>query len=546
MAFVFRFLLPCAMLVLQPASARMDALWRSCEPLANVTVAAVGGGEHLRTVHGEHQLADCKAQCEADEACHGLHYHAASRRCALATSAAALHRHSVAPAGAQCLRLAERGGPPVYVMLPLDTVTQDGRLKDASGLAYMLDRMKAAHVDGFMVDVWWGLTERKPKEYDFSAYKDLVALAKARGLKMQCVTSFHQCGGNVGDDCDIQLPGFVYGVDGIWYRDAEGDDVKEYISLFADKVKIAGRTPLDMYSDWFEAFAEEFRADVGQTIAEIMVGMGPCGELRYPSYRLDKWRFCGVGAFQAHDQHALASLGAAAAASGHAQDWASPPNATSAGSYNSHPHDTQFFSRGFATDYGRFFLEWYSSSLKAHGAELLARARKVFGGRVRIAGKVSGIHWWYGDHSHAAEVTAGYYNTNMRNAYAELADVFKGADATLDFTCLEMRNTGQPARCLSRPEDLVRQVLYAGKEKGVPVSGENALKRYDNWAYDKILSYRNDIEAFTYLRLGQTLLEPGNFQRFQQFVARMRGKWSGRRLTESGEEEAAPAPDLLV
>eukprot|EP00418_Pyrodinium_bahamense_P096156 CAMPEP_0179044662 /NCGR_PEP_ID=MMETSP0796-20121207/17786_1 /TAXON_ID=73915 /ORGANISM="Pyrodinium bahamense, Strain pbaha01" /LENGTH=471 /DNA_ID=CAMNT_0020741061 /DNA_START=65 /DNA_END=1480 /DNA_ORIENTATION=+ len=415
-------------------------------------------------------------------------------------------------------------GAQLYVMLPLDTVTSDGQLTDPTGLPQMLDQMKDVGVDGFMVDVWWGITEPSPGQYRFDAYKQLVALAKERGFEVQCVTSFHQCGGNAGDNCNILLPPFVYQAEGIWYRDGEGRDDREYVSLFADEVEVAGRTPLQMYSDWFEAFADAFEEELGSTITVMMVGMGPSGELRYPSYRLSHWNFCGIGEFQAYDPHALASLKAAAAAAGHAKEWGSPPNSSLVGNYNSYPRDTDFFSRGFGTDHGRFFLDWYSSALKGHAVELLSRARAAFGDKAELAGKVAGIHWWYGDESHAAEATAGYYNTNWRNAYAELADVFKSAGASLDFTCMEMRNTEQPAQCLSRPEDLVRQVLNAGREKGVPVSGENALERYDDWAYGKMLSYRQELESITYLRLTHTLQEPGNLARFRRFVARLHGQ----------------------
>jgi hypothetical protein len=37
---------------------------------------------------------------------------------------------------------------------------------------------------------------------------------------------------------------------------------------------------------------------------EIQVGMGPCGELRYPSYpeANGTWRFPGIGEFQCYDK----------------------------------------------------------------------------------------------------------------------------------------------------------------------------------------------------------------------------------------------------
>lgn len=36
-------------------------------------------------------------------------------------------------------------------------------------------------------------------------------------------------------------------------------------------------------------------------IAEIEVGLGPCGELRYPSYPTKHgWKYPGIGEFQVH------------------------------------------------------------------------------------------------------------------------------------------------------------------------------------------------------------------------------------------------------
>jgi len=330
------------------------------------------------------------------------------------------------------------------------------------------------------------------------------------------VASFHQCGGNVGDDCDIPLPAFVLKNSDVWYKDQNGIENREYISLFADDVPLeGGRTPLDMYGDWMIALAAAFEGKLGNTITEIQVGMGPCGELRYPSYPLARWQFCGVGEFQAFDKHAVAKL----SAEGDSKGFTKAPS--NAGSYNSRPGDTGFFTDGFKSDYGKFFLSWYFESLKTHGANVLQRANVAFQGKLHLAGKVAGIHWWYGTEHHAAELTAGYYNANGRDAYAEIAQVFAAnGHANLDFTCLEMRDSEQPQECASKPEELVGQVQRAAQSNGVYFNGENALPRYDWTAYEKILSYKQSLFAFTYLRLTQQLVTEG-FNAFKSFVQQM-------------------------
>jgi len=411
----------------------------------------------------------------------------------------------------------------VYVMLPLDAVTNDGQLKDPSGLGSQLDKLKNANVDGFATDVWWGVTERSPKKYTFDAYKQLVSMAKQRGMKVQLMTSFHQCGGNVGDACNIPLPSFVQGTPDIWYKDKDGNEDKEYISLFADNVKVGDRTPLQMYQDWLSAFASTFKADLGQTIATVQVSMGPAGELRYPAYQLAHWKFCGTGAFQAFDKNALASFQAAAKKAGHG-DWDSAPTDVD---YNSQPGDSGFFQGGYSSDYGKFFMDWYFGQLKKHGDAVLTIARSSLGNSVEVAGKVAGIHWWYKSPHHAAELTAGYYNTNQRDAYSEIAALFHTHGANLDFTCMEMADSEQSSACASGPEELVGQVVSATSSKSVNLSGENALPRYDNTAYSKIESYKKSLHGFTYLRLNGDLLSGNNFNNFKNFVNSMHNSGSG-------------------
>lgn len=91
---------------------------------------------------------------------------------------------------------------PVFVMLPLDTVTLGGNLNKPRAMNASLMALKSAGVEGVMVDAWWGLVEKDgPLKYNWEGYAELVEMVKRHGLKLQVVMSFHQCGGNVGDSC---------------------------------------------------------------------------------------------------------------------------------------------------------------------------------------------------------------------------------------------------------------------------------------------------------------------------------------------------------
>jgi len=407
----------------------------------------------------------------------------------------------------------------VFVMLPLTTVSNEGVVSNRDHFSWQLDRLKEAGIDGVMADVWWGLTEKSSKQYDFSGYEELVSMVEQRGMRVQFVASFHQCGGNVGDTCFIPLPDFVLQNQDIWYTDQSGNTNKEYISLFADHVRLNdGRTPLEMYEDWFSALYSTFKPKIDSgVVMEVQVGMGPAGELRYPGYySAHGWSYPGIGQFQVWDKHARASWKASVPKG---LGWIEPPS--DAGWTNSKPWDTPFFTEGYRWGYGEIFLDWYFSKLKQHGYNVLSKATSVFGNKLILAGKVACIHWWYGHPSHAAELTSGYYNTNGRDAYGEIADVFKSVNATLDFTCLEMRDFEMDnVNAFNSPEGLVNQVRSAAIYRGVMFNGENALPTYDWPGYEQILTSRWALHAFTYRRLTDTLVQ-GGFDAFRGFVWEM-------------------------
>jgi len=415
-----------------------------------------------------------------------------------------------------------RGGVPVYVMLPLDTVSREGELQRVEELAHRLGALQRAGVEGVMMDVWWGIVERDgPGKYDWAAYVKLVGLVESVGLKLHAVLSFHSCGANRDDDYHVPLPRWVLEAvardpEGLLFADRAGSKSDEYLSLWADHAPmpmfsdsdatspVPPRTPLNCYRDLMSSFRAVFAPKLGTTITEVLVGCGPCGELRYPAYAMSRgWNFPGIGEFQCYDRHALDSLAAAAAAVGRPEWGKGGPH--DAGSYNSQPDETGFFANGrgstrrpvqplftsrsmtlpvapdspipvgnqspaggsimtarrfsldvnfggggggggggdggfgaqyarassdgrarslddlvaegdapngrWDSEYGRFFLGWYSGELVAHGERVMGAAAEVFtGSGVRLALKCAGIHWWYRTRSHAAELTTGYYN----------------------------------------------------------------------------------------------------------------------------------------
>ncbi|KAL6761025.1 beta-amylase, partial [Haematococcus lacustris] len=275
----------------------------------------------------------------------------------------------------------------VFVMLPLSMVDADGVFRAAPWFGTALSVLAASGVRGVAVDVWWGLVEREPQCYCWAGYEQLFDLIKGKGLQIQVVMSFHACGGNVGDTAQIPLPAWVlqcgeHDPDLFFTdrpREGAGRRNREYLSIWADEAAaLRGRTPLQCYEDFMQAFCNNFHQLLGSSLVDIVVGAGPCGELRYPAYvESNGWKFPGVGEFQCYDRRALACLAQAAREAGHPEwGYGGPHNA---GDYASWPEDTDFFRVGGAweTEYGRFFLGWYSACLLRHADQLLAIAKRV-------------------------------------------------------------------------------------------------------------------------------------------------------------------------
>lgn len=83
---------------------------------------------------------------------------------------------------------------PVFVMLPLDTITNDLNINNVDKLKNSLAQLKSGGVEGVMCDCWWGLVEQQENSYAFDVYKDLTQIVADAGLKMEFVMSFHSCG----------------------------------------------------------------------------------------------------------------------------------------------------------------------------------------------------------------------------------------------------------------------------------------------------------------------------------------------------------------
>ncbi|KAL2981440.1 hypothetical protein AAZX31_13G289900 [Glycine max] len=149
-----------------------------------------------------------------------------------------------------------------------------------------------------------------------------------------------------------------------------------YLKLENQSLMISFTPTKEMYTDYMMSFRDNMKDFLESIlIIDIEVGLGPAGELGYPSQSRNLgWKFPGIGEFQYYDKYLKA-------------EWDLPNNA---GEWNDTPESTKFFRLGgtYQAKKGNFFLTWYSNKLLTHGDEILDEANNVFLGYiVKLAAK---------------------------------------------------------------------------------------------------------------------------------------------------------------
>ncbi|XP_038905124.1 inactive beta-amylase 4, chloroplastic isoform X2 [Benincasa hispida] len=436
---------------------------------------------------------------------------------------------------------------PVYVMLPVDIFDTDPsgdmRIKKMKAIRASLRALKLAGVHGVAVEVWWGVVERfTPWTYNWSLYEGLFKSISETGLKLHAALSFHSDMRSTSKGKEgVSLPLWILEVGArnkdIYYQDQKGRTNDDYLTLGVDDLPLfCGRTALQCYEDFISNFVTKFDRLIGDLIQEISIGLGPSGELRYPAHPFNdgRWKFPGIGEFQCYDKYMLAELKTAARQIGKPQ-WGNrgPRNA---GDYNSLPSGAPFFVEGegsFLSEYGHFFLEWYSERLIHHADAILGKAAQILKKfletkhpSVLLVAKLGGIYWWYKTFSHAAELTAGYYNTDTRDGYDPVTSMLSRHGAALHFPCLEMRDTETPLSCFCSPEGLLKQIVDASEQNFIHLTGRNTKERFDKAGFWQIHTNcchpgADAVKSFTYFRMTEKIFWHENWNNFVPFIKMM-------------------------
>lgn len=400
------------------------------------------------------------------------------------------------------------GKTQINAMAPLSTI------ENWDAFRAQLRTLKNSGVSTLTTDLWWGhFEERGDNVFDWRYYQNYARVVDEAGLIWIPILSFHQCGGNVGDDCNVPLPKWVWQLgpsDEMKFRDENGFVNGEYVSHFYEPI-------YTQYAEAMRSFGQHFK-EFSHLIPKIYLSLGPAGELRYPSYYGPAgWSYPQRGTLQSYSPSAVRDFrNYALKTYGNNLD---ALNSAWQSSITSHSQITpptdgdRFFESGFQSIYGRDFLTWYQGRLINHLYQMVRIARSTINvdmPHVRFGAKIAGIHWLYNSPRmpHAAEYAAGYYN------YADILSFMKAIDVDLTFTCLEMDDHNKwQSPYYSAPQTLVDQVSTIAMNLGLAINGENALaiqndpSRYNNIAraLDKY-TYK----SFTLLRMQNIVNEWGH------------------------------------
>lgn len=392
--------------------------------------------------------------------------------------------------------------PKINVMAPLvigNPSDPDGAASQVAWEKFRneLGEIKKLGAYAVSTDVWWGFVEPEDNKFQWAYYDKLAREITAAGLKWVPIISTHQCGGNVGDECDIPLPSWIWTkyssaespVTNLQYVSEQGNASLEVVSAWMTHVVLSD------YQELYAAFQKQFAAHAA-AVTEINISLGPAGELRYPSYNVhDKDSgYPTRGAFQSYSRPAVISwLETAKKEKLPASASGLPPISME-----------KWLKTGQQrTNVGKRYVDWYQQSLYQHGKMLLTAAVSIFQqanapfSAADIGAKIPGIHWRIGSVSDKgtlqfgdrfAELAAGLipgdrpaWNKPGRG-YDDIVKVFKEVDQAarpgsivLHFTALEMEDGQDKPEVQSMARSLVNWVGDEAARQGVRIKGENAL-----------------------------------------------------------------------
>ncbi|TVU47048.1 hypothetical protein EJB05_06626, partial [Eragrostis curvula] len=417
-------------------------------------------------------------------------------------------RSKEAAAGGQVLEDEGTGAVSLFVGLPEDVVTSDGRaVNRPRAVAAALRALKLLGVDGVELPVSWAAVQPGSGDwFEWAGHLAVVGMVRDAGLTLRV---------SLATD-GAALPWWVADAAAadpdVLFTDRSGNRREGCLSFAVDELPVlVGKSPLEAYEAFFRSFGDAFADFMGSTVTDVTVSLGPNGELRYPSYPPGSGDdYAGAGEFQCYDKYTLARLKRHAESSGQPMWGLSGPH--DGPRYDESPESCAFFREAggsWQTAYGDFFLSWYAGELLAHGDRVLASASRAFAGKpVQLSAKVPPL--LHGSGSRAAEATAG-----LRGGYGPVAEMFARHACTLIASGVDARR--------DNVNELLARIKDACAEHRTRFAAESAqlavARDGDTGVWAALLSgERTRPCQLTYQRMGAEFFGPEHWPLFVQFV----------------------------
>jgi beta-amylase len=402
-------------------------------------------------------------------------------------------------------RLLAAGPTPTFAVLAPLFMDDDEQIDTFK--SQLIDASKKG-VQAVSVDVWWGKVQpTSQNNFDWGYYEKVFSMIKHADLKIVPIISLHRCGPNLecGGSGAINVPAWVFDLaTDMKYLSEKGVTHEDAVSVWATQdAKV-----LAAFKGFISAFADEFhqKALEGEFL-EINVSLGTSGELRYPSYDEPGCGFPTRGCFQFYDaragedfrNYALNRFGSLSEVN---KRWGTR---LASKSEIRVPQDPAAFANNKDyqnTNYGLDLIDWYNSSLVAHGRRLLeasAGALTAAGipASVPLGMKIPGVHWQMQNTTtpRLAEIAAGLVQSSLdlesepvarKDAYGYkgILDMVAQAkedakrEIILHFTAADKGNDDQQScpinRNTSRAEALVFWVSRGAADRDITHKIENA------------------------------------------------------------------------
>lgn len=400
-------------------------------------------------------------------------------------------------------------------------------------------------IHAIATDIWWGKVERAgDQKFNWQYYDRMVEAIQAANLHWIPLLSFHQCGGNVGDDCMIPIPEWIWthfpdiAPETLKYVSEKGNASSEVVALWADQFV------LQEYEEFMVAFKQRYY-DRAEIIDEIQISLGSASELRYPAYNAhDNYQYPHRGYFQAYSNPAQVSFRNSVRdryRSLYAINKAWQTKLTSWQQIKPPQQPEQFVQQRdyIDTQYGRDFIDWYNQSLIDHGQRMLEIANKTLAGnfdQIPLGIKIPGIHWQivHPKTPRIGEITTGLIPTSLNfhdpstgYGYLPLLEVAKHLEPSrkviLHYTAVEFSNGRDRAlNAHSRAKDLVGWVAITANQLGISLKAENALQGELNnpqaWENINEALDHYQFSGFTALRLAEVTKSQFSSQQYKELI----------------------------